>query len=402
MARHELSGRYIHKFPLSLVKMIPGTAPSPEQLRSYRELMRLGDPVADGLVAYMHANPKSDIGKKFKQALEHGIETVANAPQELIDFFQAVDHVPFWLDWDRLDAAASTYGRLNADNLICSITLGLGVSYVAPQANEVLLRSGDLHKRAAKRAFETLYWHQEVTAPTGMRRFSPGFKACVTVRITHAHMRRAMKSREDWDFENWNLPINQPIYAITILAFSVFLPLSVNLYGVLITPREFGDIQHLWRYIAHVSGVSQQLINGNMRDTLRHARLTLDEFVFPDPNARPLGNALLNNALDALKPYDKSTQIGRFQYWLFRSRNVAAARLIIGNELVDSLGFPRTNPAGMAALGAVFLKGAVESMAYHLLPFSQEAIRSRKLGSRNAFYDMAMRNLQPDLGYHRQ
>ena len=95
----------------------PGISPfpplSPERVEAARQLygdtiddylrhLRTGDPLADDLVLSFERLPRGRGYKLLQNALDHGIDSLDDPPPELVTLFRQVDHVPFWVDWDRM------------------------------------------------------------------------------------------------------------------------------------------------------------------------------------------------------------------------------------------------------------------------------------------------------------
>lgn len=369
------------------------------QIASFNCLRQIGDPVADNLVECMHRVGSSS-RHMFNQALEYGIETVDNPPQELIDFFAVVDDFPYWVDHKRLERATRFYQLIGKEAFAIFIP-GLAVSYVAPVANHVLLRSGDLYKKAGKRAVETLNWFNDVTAPNGMSsRFSPGYKACIRIRMIHAHMRKAMKSKNDWNFDQWDEPIHQVIYTATILPFALLATLGANILGVLYAKQEREDIFHLWRLIAHVVGVHPSLVPTNERDIWRLTWIELHQVFIPDETSAMLGGALWQS-LDEIIRIDQNKLKDRIQRKMTQDYISTLAHLMLGKEIASSLTFPKKSMTGIALVGGSFAKNFVVTSVARVLPNGIDRLGKYKAKQRNEFMQQIIKNTQADLSYER-
>ncbi|MFF0632975.1 hypothetical protein ACFYTS_10775 [Nocardia sp. NPDC004151] len=199
------------QFPLSLARRALPNDPRPTraQYAHYLTLTRVGDPPADNLVTWIQTQSGGQGRRLFEQAVEHGIESIDNPPAELVEFFEAMEAMPVWLDRDRIDIAQRATSRLPIWNVISFLYLGFAMSYLSSPANQVLIRTADLHKRAPRRIVETAVWWMEVTKPGGLDRYSVGFTSTARVRLTHAYMRAGMKKHPEWDSESWGDPVNQ-------------------------------------------------------------------------------------------------------------------------------------------------------------------------------------------------
>ncbi|WP_231747190.1 oxygenase MpaB family protein [Burkholderia sp. BDU5] len=369
------------------------------QFQSFLRFKNEFDPVADRLVECMHRDGKA-VWEMFNHALEHGIDIVVNPPSELVEFFREVDRVPYWLDYTRLDSATDLIAMVGDEALPIFIA-GLALSYVAPDANEVLIRSGDLHKKAGKRAVETLAWYNEVTAPGGLARFGAGLKACVRIRLIHAHMRRAMNGREDWNRTLLGNPIHQCIYVATIIPFSLASSLGALALGHVdvLSSKKRGDIVNLWRYIGYLVGVHPELQPADESDLWRLVWLQMHDAYKMDHITPMLGGALFG-ALPEILGKDESTFSGMVTLKIKRSYYGNLARIILGNRLADALSFPKYS-IGIVMIAASFLKNASVNLVAKLVPGGQESVRRRQMRRRKIIMSSIIDRTNADLSFVR-
>ena len=113
-----------------------------EQFRRYGELLTVGDAPMDDLVAWMHTDAPPEAREMFERALEHGISQVADAPAPLREFFDAVETVPDWVDFDRIDLGAAALRSGGSDGLAIARDVALFGGYLFSGFNQTLLRTG--------------------------------------------------------------------------------------------------------------------------------------------------------------------------------------------------------------------------------------------------------------------
>ncbi|HEY3068151.1 MAG TPA: oxygenase MpaB family protein, partial [Methylomirabilota bacterium] len=181
------------------------------------------DPLADEVVTFFASLPPGRGKAWLDQALDHGVASIPDAPAPLVRFFEAVDHVPLWVDWDRINLGGETYlraGVLGAGALLC---YSLPWGYLSPGANKPLVFSGRLVQRAYRRLLETSRFVLETCLPDGMRRHGAGFKVNVRVRIMHAQVRRLLWTSGRWREDEWGAPINQCDLLSGNLLFSIIV-----------------------------------------------------------------------------------------------------------------------------------------------------------------------------------
>ena len=125
--------------------------------------------------------------------------------------------------------------------------------YLASRADKTLVATGDLEAMAPRRLAETLNWVVDVTAPDALQRFGRGFTSTLRVRLMHAMVRAGMARRPDWDFEDWDHPVNQSTMAGTLMLFSLGNVLGSQALGVQFSRQDKDALYHFWRYVGFCS-----------------------------------------------------------------------------------------------------------------------------------------------------
>ncbi|UYP19382.1 DUF2236 domain-containing protein [Rhodococcus sp. Z13] len=321
--------------------------PTLAQALSFAKFANMCDPVADDLVAAMRRGDRRRIRAQFEQALEHGIETVDDPAPEVAAFIAALDDVPYWVDYDKLDLAARAIARMPLSTLMAFTTaLAFPASYVSPRVNDVLLRGGDLEKRAAARIVETVAWSMDCTAPGGMERFGAGTRNTARVRLVHAFIRAGIDQVDDWNVDTHGRPVNQLHYCVTMIPIAG-VALAVMAAGHWYSRRERDAIVHLYRYVAHTMGVTAELQVTSLDELLRLIWLATWSEVDPDESSRILTDAALK-AVPRIYGVDGPGFANRLRSWGYYHFHADLARLALGPGYSDAVGIPRLSP--MAAL----------------------------------------------------
>lgn len=311
------------------------------QRESFRRFSRLGDPLADGVVAMIQRLPTGEGRRMFETAVEHGIEAVADPPAELSAFFAQVDDRPYWLDDGKLELAVRVTMRTGLWGIALALPgLALTGGYLASKADKPLVGTGDLRRMAPRRLNETATWFIDVTSPGGLARFAPGFTGTLRVRLMHALVRSAMSRRDDWDFEGWDHPINQAQMGGTVMLFSLANLVGCQAMGIRFSAKERDAVFHLWRYIGLLMGVDPELMPADEADTWRLFWLQADTEFLPDDDSYKLAQALHGGADDE----DAATKIARAVLSSY-------SRLVLGARNADQLGLVDNKPLQAAVLG---------------------------------------------------
>lgn len=263
-----------------------------------RVLSITGDPIADDYaVLYPKLGHQTARGL-LDAALERGIENVPDAPPALKALFAEVDRVPDWVDWERVEAGAAAMRRYAPISWIFT-RFAFGQTFVNANAGTPLYMTGSLGpETAAKRLRETDRWRLAVQQPGALRRFGDGFKTVIRVRVLHALIRYHLLTSGKWDVERLGMPIPQIDMAaanVGMLMAHSFLLMTV---GAFMTPREYSDVIHFWRYHGWLSGVVDDLNPKSYGDLQRINALivTTTRLAF-DERASTLTVATMNTKL---------------------------------------------------------------------------------------------------------
>lgn len=297
------------------------------------------DDLADAVAADEFAGGSATTA--VRTALADGIGAVLDAPASLRALFAFLDAEPDWLDHDRLDRAADALIRHTA---ALGIVLG-AASLVRGAGNTIagkpLAVTGRYVSQPAVRSVEVGEWLRQVLTPGGMRRGGDGFAYTVRVRMIHAHVRKMLWRSGDWDEAAWGVPIPQPYMAFTMAEFGHIALDAMEKLGVRFSDDELDDIYHLWRYVGHVVGMTEDLNPASAADHIRIEELYRLTSPGPGPDDRDFVVALtddylvpeLANVLPGPRKWRRATATSLMH---------GLQRVFIGDDDADALGIPDT------------------------------------------------------------
>lgn len=352
------------------------------------ECLLVGDEPMDRLVDWMFANGRKQGRALFEQALAGGIDSVQDAPAELRDFFESIEHTPDWVDWDLLERGARALRSTGSDGQYVARDVALQGGYQFSGFNQTLLRTGALEKGSNQRWAETMQWGMDVAKAGAMRPGGIGFQGTVRVRMIHAFIRRHVAAMDDWDTAAWGLPINQTDMAATIHG-SFYVPVTAGMgLGMIQTPRSLEGIGHFTRYVGWLIGVQDEFLPDDYADGVRVLVHTLTALSTPDDTSRLLAMPMADDPL--------SWNFGRFQ-WLrrriARSQHLSVLKGAMGAATMRQLGLPVPL---LPWYPAVRLPINLVRSALALLPGGLERAADR--GEREADVFMARLNAKSEIG----
>lgn len=325
------------------MRLALGRDPSPSKAEWAQMVAALmqGDPAMDRCVQWMFAHGAREARTLFYRALENGIDSVPEAPPELRAFFEEIERVPDWVDWDLLDDGVRFIHRVGLAGPYILRDLALMGGYLLSGFNKALVLTGALNKGAAQRIAETGKWWMDCTETDGMRPHGPGWRSSVEVRLIHAMVRRHLPSRPEWDVAEYGLPVNQIDMVATYLAFGPIMLLGVRALGIPVTRHDSRAVMHLWKYVAWLMGVEEQWLCDDERQGLVRLYHTFVTQSPPDWSSQQLGSALAEEPLSRTIPWLKDfPALHEWRLKLQYQMHLSTSSLFLNKKQRRQLGLP--------------------------------------------------------------
>lgn len=319
--------------------------------RAMTERDELGGRLADAIRLRAGAPGKVEMGQ-FRQALEHGLASVPDAPPALAAFFTELETEPAWVDRARIEDGARVFRRLgqNAQDVLLQLSLVGGYRFGGP--TDLLVATGGLTGgQTRRRLAETQKWGAALTDPHSLLPTTgEGWRLTVHVRLMHALVNHAFEER--WDTAEWGLPINQADQASTLGLFDGVLLLGARALGVPVSARESRDLMHLWRYVGWLMGVHEDFLVDDEWERHRidyHVLLAQGPLTAAGPQ---LAQAVVAAQAERRYPgWSAPLQGVRARYE--RERLLSMLTVFLGPESMRELGLPMRPPWAHAYLLAL-------------------------------------------------
>ncbi|UCZ63018.1 oxygenase MpaB family protein [Mycolicibacterium phocaicum] len=226
-----------------------------------------GDPLMDAVVERFRVISVARGRRLLDQALDHGIESLADPPGELVDLFASLDNPPAWHDaaeWER-------GRRLWID---CSLAgkVGMGIqdaigTFVGAEVSSATGATKRFVNAPLVRNLETAKWFHDATKPGFVDRYSPEFKDTVRVRLMHSQVRLGL--RRSWGDEHFSVhgnPISTSTTMGAAVTFGLLPMLTDHNHGRRRAMAEMDTVMRYWSYIAYVFGVTPEIIPTTAQD----------------------------------------------------------------------------------------------------------------------------------------
>ena len=319
----------------------------------------------------------------FNAAIAKGIDSVANAPDELVALFQHVEKIPGWVDWEQLRRGAIAYWRPGKIVAAALVYGGYGAALRYGGTRPLLATGRALRpETTGRRLMETLRWVVESTTPDGMKPHARGFELTMHVRMIHASVREFISKSEHWPWNDWGVPINSAdaLYQSGGMFCAMILDL-VERAGWKYSAQEREDVFALWRYLGHVMGVPEDLNYVDEADM--RAKMDVSEMLErkPDEGCRELMAAMLDFVSGGLDEYQMlpsfiETRLSDKQRRVF---NNGMCRAMLGDDLCEQFGIPDSKVRYLLPAARPFI--VLKERIARSLPHDDEAMCRRMIAS---------------------
>ena len=183
---------------------------NPELVKRIRNYTMMGDKVADAYAALIPEYGFRALVSMLEQACDQGVESVEDAPAELISFIRSMEATPDWVDMAMVEEGAK-HERIPLGTISPFAIRG---AFIATFMNKYtalpMTMTGTLtDEKSVRRVFETASFFTATAMPRAMERFNPGFKAAAKVRLMHSMVRFNIMRTGKWDVLTYGIPIPQ-------------------------------------------------------------------------------------------------------------------------------------------------------------------------------------------------
>lgn len=290
--------------------------------------------------AYLYINELSEIKINDEADLPHNLKKMLLTMQE----------VPSWLNQEFITAGCNLSMRSGINGLICLRDYSLMGGYEYAYLNKPLVFTGALKKGASKRITDTLDFWVHVTRKNALQLNKDGYRYIIRTRMIHSFSRLMIKEKySDWNKELWGEPINYSDMIATSIGFSLVFLHGLQKLGLTISEKEELGVFHLWKYIGHLLGISENHLPDNKKEAVEMFYNWTATQASADTDSVMLAKALENESL-ASNIFKKSYQKNFLKYlhtsyvWFLNDRETCE-RLHTTKVNIPYL-FPQSRRAG--------------------------------------------------------
>ena len=289
---------------------------NPELVERIRNYTMMGDKVADAYAALIPEYGFRALVSMLEQACDRGVESVEDAPAELVSFIRSMEATPDWVDMAMVEEGAK-HERIPLGTISPFAIRG---AFIATFMNKYtalpMTMTGTLtDEKSVRRVFETASFFTATAMPRAMERFNPGFKAAAKVRLMHSMVRFNIMRTGKWDVSTYGIPIPQVdqmpagLIGIFLLSYKLLAQGRIDF-----TPAERSRVE-MARYRCFLLGLPEDLLGETPQeivDLMTARTLSLRE-TYDDETC----GELVRGTMDAELFTDPSLT-GRFHRWMER------------------------------------------------------------------------------------
>jgi len=306
----QLPERYVTDFDLKALRpsrhrdYCERVLKNPELVERIRNYTMMGDKVADAYASLIPEYGFRALVSMLEQACDHGIESVENAPDELVAFISAMEATPDWVDMAMVEEGAK-HERIPLGTISPFAIRG---AFIATFMNKYtalpMTMTGTLtDQQSVRRVFETASFFTATAMPRAMERFNPGFKAAAKMRTGK------------WDVSTYGIPIPQVdqmpagLIGIFLLSYKLLAQGRTDF-----TQAERARVE-MARYRCFLLGLPEELLGETPQEIvdLMTARDMSLHKIYDDETC----GELVRGTMDA-ELFTDSSITGRFHRWMER------------------------------------------------------------------------------------
>lgn len=279
-------------------------------------LRRVGDPLADDLVAEIFADGDVDAVRKLLRHLvdnEHPLLVVDDAdrlPPALMvhveRYFAMSDAALPELAPAIVEAGEKVFELHGPEVLMTLCCYSLPASYTAKKGVHVLAQTGRLESHPKRRLIETTQMVVDVMSPGGLAirasaaSHGKGIRSAQKVRLMHAAIRHLIvgKDGKAW-LDAYDLPINQEDLAGTLMTFSQIVLDGLERLGAPLVEAQREAYLYAWQAIGRIMGIREELIPTD----LAAARVLTDTIKRRQTARSDAGDALTKALLELMEQF---------------------------------------------------------------------------------------------------
>jgi hypothetical protein len=268
-------------------------APDTPLTRIQCDRMWQGDELMDGVVDWFQEAGASHGRRLLEAAIEHGIDTVPDAPPALARLFDDLDRRPEWLDVELAERGRLLIANASAHGKFVERIQNELITAMGAEVSMATGATGRIQRQPVRRLQETSRWFHSITIPGALEREHEVFKDTVRVRLMHCQIRRVLRDR--WGDEAFALlgnPVSNTGTAQGVATFGLTSLLFDHRMGRRHSEEDLDAAAMYWAWIVWLLGAEEEAIAKTGRDALEVGDWVLNRMGAPSEWSETIARAV--------------------------------------------------------------------------------------------------------------
>ena len=240
----------------------------PEIADNYMAHTAIGDPDADSVVDLLFSMSAEERNHLVQGWMDQDEQVMRDSPEPVRSFFEKLDDAPDWFDPSLARAGIRGF-HANLDLLLQAFVAGVLVEGFTSYISKSFVITGRLRRQGVRRLKQNNRHVMEIFLPNGLERYADGWKLSVRIRLVHAQIRRLLLRSDDWDMDAWGMPLSAAHVGMAAADFSARMLMHSERMGAAFSQEGRAGFMHVWRYSAHLMGVSETILFKNEEEALK-------------------------------------------------------------------------------------------------------------------------------------
>ncbi len=314
---------------------------APDVAAKYIAHTHIGDSLGEAMAEDLTEFSSEESRRLVEAAMNDGDgEALRNAPDSLRELFRDVETPPEWLDYSAFAPGVRMFHR-NSQLVLAAFVAGVLIEGFTTNIAKSFLITGRVRDQGVRRLGQNNRHMVEIFFPGGLYRDGDGWKLSVRIRIVHARLRHLLSNSADWDNEAWGVPISAAHLGYAISAFSARLLKHMKTMGARYNDEEYRSFMAVWRYSGYLMGIPETILFHDADEALE--LYDIGHMCEPDSPTESvaMAHSLVNSAplIAGMTDPDDRRNFAQYVYRVSRG--------LIGNEVADSLQYPRLSSFGV-------------------------------------------------------
>ena len=242
---------------------------APDIADNYLAHTHIGDPLGEAMARDLAELEPGESRRLLQAAMDQqGEDALKNAPASLHAFFEDAEKLPEWLDYADFAPGVRMFHR-NSSVILAAFVAGVLIEGFTTNIAKSFFITGRVRDQGRRRLGQNNRHMTEIFLPGGLYRHGDGWKLSVRIRIVHAQIRHLLLNSDEWEYENWGLPVSGAHLGYAVSAFSARLLKHMKTLGAKYNDVEYNSFMAVWRYTGYLMGIPESILFHDGDEALR-------------------------------------------------------------------------------------------------------------------------------------